>query len=406
MINGLEGIPGSGKSYEGVVFHVLDALRRGRKVITNLPLMVDAFRALDPSYADLLELRTRPAPIRGTWDADAAGRGEPAFVLFPDGHKEPAPSSARVFGGVWDYWSDWKSEEFGGPLFVIDECHVPLPRLGTHPHVVEWYKLHRHFNVDVLLMSQRMRGVCEEISALLGILVKVRKADILGKADHYIRKVHGGYRGAVISTDERKYRPEFFPLYKSHTQGTGMAEAGLVDVSLSIVKFKRFSRLFWVFTLAFCVWAFWPSSKAKPIPAPRAAALPAPTPIAPLPDPAGAPEPVDTDPEPLKGKLVHLTGWMRLGEKTIYSFAVSMGGQRIFDLRLVDLERSGYTFEPLGECAGMLRWKTKVFPVTCDAPVLAQGSQSVPVVIDSATGRSSVPRPAPVPVEPVDLFPG
>jgi zona occludens toxin len=83
-----------------------------------------------------------------------------------------------------------------------------------------------------------------------------------------------------------------------------------------------------------------------------------------------------------------------------------MGGQRIFDLRLVDLERSGYTFEPMGECAGMLRWKTKAVPVTCDAPVLAQGSQNVPVVIDSATGRSSVPRPAPAPVEPVDLSPG
>ena len=69
MINGLEGIPGSGKSYEGVVYHVLPALKAGRKVITNLPLNVDAFAAIDPAYRDLIEVRTRPAPCIGEWNA-------------------------------------------------------------------------------------------------------------------------------------------------------------------------------------------------------------------------------------------------------------------------------------------------------------------------------------------------
>ena len=50
MINGLEGIPGSGKSYEATVYHVLAALQTGRLVITNLPLNVEVFAAIDPAY--------------------------------------------------------------------------------------------------------------------------------------------------------------------------------------------------------------------------------------------------------------------------------------------------------------------------------------------------------------------
>lgn len=64
MSNGLEGIPGSGKSYEAVVFHVLPALQSGRLVITNLPLLVEAFAALDPAFRSLIQIRRQPAPSR------------------------------------------------------------------------------------------------------------------------------------------------------------------------------------------------------------------------------------------------------------------------------------------------------------------------------------------------------
>jgi zona occludens toxin len=35
----------------------------------------------------------------------------------------------------------------------------------------------------------------------------------------------------VVSVEERKYKPEFFKLYKSHTQGNSVAEAGAQDVA-------------------------------------------------------------------------------------------------------------------------------------------------------------------------------
>jgi len=81
MIDLLEGIPGSGKSYEAVVYHVLPALKNGRKVVTNLPLNVDAFAKLDARYRDLLDIRKAPLPVLGRWDAEAANRNENCFVL-------------------------------------------------------------------------------------------------------------------------------------------------------------------------------------------------------------------------------------------------------------------------------------------------------------------------------------
>lgn len=403
MINGLEGVPGSGKSYEAVVYHVLVALQSGRLVITNLPLNVEMFAAIDPSYRYLIELRTRAAPIRGTWDADRVddkGNGN-AFDLFEDRHTEKPDSSVTTFGHVWCYYSNWKHPETGvGPLFVIDECHNPLPTVGTQAAVVEWFKLHRHYNVDVLLMTQSFRDMCQPIARLMGVLVKVRKADILGKADHYIRKVHGGYRGAVISTEQRKYRPEMFPLYKSHTQGNGVAELAAGDVSPFVVKFRRFTWLFWVFAVPFAVWAFWPKAKAEPkMPAevqkrieraeraardvpPIATAQASEKPATGL--QAGAAE----VPEPYASKGLHLAGMMAMGKRVLYTFVVSDGGRRISEVSSDDLVRAGYVWEPLTDCAGTLRWKSNAKAITCDAPMVPQGSKSDPVVLAMPKGAA------------------
>lgn len=72
--------------------------------------------------------------------------------------------------------------------------------------------------------------------------------------------------------------------------------------------------------------------------------------------------------------------------------APSAGGLRQFDVRSVELAGAGYRWEPLGEGLGYLHWKTKVRAVTCDAPVLAQGTSEKPVVLDFDKGRNSPDR--------------
>jgi zona occludens toxin len=410
MINGLEGIPGSGKSYEAVVYHVLPALQRGRKVITNLPLNVEMFAALDPSYRDLLEVRRVPQPVRGTWDSAAAGRDEPAFKLFPDGRVytssdplvtitdrgqrlSPDPS-AYLFGSVWDFWTDWKGADGNGPLFVIDECHIAMPKLGTDRQVIDWFKIHRHFNVDVLLMTQVFRDMCTEIAGIMAMVVRVRKADILGKRGSYIRKVHGGLRGAVISTEERKYRPEMFPLYKSHTQGNSVAEQAASDVTPLLVKFNRFKWLWLAGTACYCVWAFWPGppkpnrhadatrwATGRPISEGTYIGARPGGPVEPA-KPAASAASAPAEVEPLAGKVVHILGAMTMGKRMVERFTVSMNGQRVFDMSGDDLRAAGYRWQRLADCSGILSYgRTIRRPVTCDAPFLGAGTQDKPVVL-------------------------
>ena len=384
MINGLEGIPGSGKSYEACVFHILVALQRGRMVITNLPLQVEMFAAIDPAFSELIRVKRRPSKILGTWDAnrvDDNGNGE-AFVLNPDGEMFEPDVSVSVFGHVWDFYCTWKHPETGqGPLFVIDECHVPMPALGTKNEVVEWFKLHRHFNADVLLGTQSFRDMNQPIARLIATLIKVRKADILGKKNSYIRKVHAGYRGAVISTEERDYKPQYFALYKSHTQGNSVAESGATDVKSILVNFNRFKWLWIAFSVVFVAWAFWPAdskpkqrtAKTQPIvemiekPEQVLAAVPTGRP-----PPPGAsidqPTAINEMPEPYLMKGIHLTGKMQMGDKVVYTFTVSNNGIYVTTVASLDMLKVGYIFEPLTDCAGSLKWKTKVRAITCDSP--------------------------------------
>lgn len=435
MINGIEGISGSGKSYEAVAFHILPALQAGRLVITNLPIVVPMFTAINPDYARLIEVRTRAQPVRGTWDftrVDEHGNGE-AFQLFPEGHDYarrveirtrgesfqlfsegrvyPVPSSVSPFSHVWDYYSTWKHPVTRqGPLFVIDEAHVPLPRLTADAQVREWFSLHRHFNVDVLLMSQRFRKIHPDISENTAILVRCRKADILGRQNSYIRKVHSGYPGGVVSTEERPYKPEYFPLYKSHTQGNSVAESSASDVKPFTVKWRRIQLAWWAMSIAVIAYMFWPEG-SKPAPGKAGSSvqfetLPPYTPqereeqriqaavasalkhvdkSQPLaldkPLPASV---AVVDPDPFAGKKMHLTGWMQLGDRAVYTFTISDGGRRIFDLQLADVIATGYRFKALGHCSGVLTYRDKATPVTCDAPALAVGSQDKPVVVTEA----------------------
>jgi zona occludens toxin len=422
MINGLQGIPGSGKSYEAVVFHVLAALKRGRLVITNLPLLVEQFAAIDPAYRDLIELRRKPQPVLGTWDAnrfDDKGNGN-AFELFKEGETPPPPrivagdfgprvigkvKPASVFGNVWDYYSEWKHESGMGPLFVIDECHVPMPRIGTDPEVIEWYKLHRHFNSDVLIATQNFRHMCQDIADLMAMLIKVRKADILGIKNAYIRKVHGGYRGSVISDETRHYQPEYFNLYKSHTQGNSVAESAADDVSPMIVRFKRLNRAILGVALLSCLGVAYYAATKKPkvirtVKVERGtapAALPLASASAPRPAAsaavAAAADPAAI-PEPYENKTLHMTGRLTMGERVIYTFAVAQNGLIVSNITNADLSRAGYKFQGTTDCTGVLTWLDKSRAVSCDSPAVSMamaGTSTMPQqVVQAETGPVAI----------------
>ena len=386
MINLLLGPPGAGKSYEATVYHILPALARGRKVITNLPLNIEALSAIDATYAGLIEIRSATLAPEPKPPTIIAGRSDSAYVRTVE-------FSNRAFANPQDYLDEWRHPEGFGPLYVIDECHFCLPAGRTQRGVEEWYSMHRHYNVDVLLITQSFGKISRPIVDLVQVCYKVRKAVALGQNDSYIRKVLDGVKGAVVSEDVRKYKPQMFGLWRSHTHGVPALEQSASDVSSIVSRFKKIRNWFFLVVFVAVIYAFWPTEKqpkAKPVAKSSdlvQASLPAKSSQAEsvvLPgqaqQPETQPEP-ETEPEPFTGKLLHLTGVFTMHGKTLHTFAISSQNRRIGNTDSKELQLAGYVFAAVTPCIGNLTWKGKTRPVTCDAPDFPQATNDRPVVV-------------------------
>lgn len=412
MINILIGAPGGGKSYEAVAYHVLPAVQAGRKVITNLPLNVDYFEAIVPGSTRLIEIREKTKAKKPEPDVRMV-YGRMVDINNSENWKD------RPFAHVEDFQDEWRDENGRGPFYVIDECHFCLPYGATETAVEEWFSMHRHYNVDVLLITQSYGKCSRSIIDLVQVCYKVRKAVAFGKTDGYVRKVLDGVRGAEISVQQRKYDKKFFNLYKSHTHGTALTEKDPDDVSPLIVKYRLFTKIFWAVTIIVLIWAFWPSSKKKteekkdvslPVEMEKQKHL-KPSKTMEIVNSGSYSETVPSDvdlsktvfiPEkpkeivPLENDMIHVTGYMQVGKKETITFAVSEGGARIFELTSNDLKKMGYNVRMLSKCVVILEINGKSRQILCNAPYLQPGTRDRPVVVDSTTGRRSDEASVPV----------
>src|SRR5690606_14600242 len=110
MIIALVGLMGSGKSYEAAVFHIYNAIKSGRRVVTNIPMNREYLAGLLGFHIfDLL------------------------IVLEPSFKKDG--TLYTPFEQIDDYYSDWMGWDDNnkrvGTLFVIDEIQLYLPSEKT-----------------------------------------------------------------------------------------------------------------------------------------------------------------------------------------------------------------------------------------------------------------------------------
>lgn len=408
MINLLVGSPGSGKSYEAVVYHILPALAQGRKVITNLPLNLEYIAAVNPDYIPLLSIVTKTKAEQEKLDFEKA-----SFLYSKLG----IPAKTRYFidapfAHIEDYGDDWRHS--GGdtpelqklkgvaPLYVIDECHIPLPFRGTETEVKHWYSMHRHEGADVLLITQSYGTIDKSIRDLVQLVYRVRKATAFGSSSSYIRKVQDGIRGEIVNSNVRIYDKTYFKFYKSHTLGGG-AEALANDV-----------RPFWrhpvVLGSVFCfvLSASMPfifdlkdptkpkiqqpikpavvSPPSSPVPAP--ASVPAPvqvTPPVPYARPADIQQPEVKQPntehlhDPYSANGLHLVGHIK-GKakdgtsKDLWIIAISQNGQHLKNIYAQDLIKLGYSFEGVTDCAAWVTYQSEKRFLNCDSPKVSIAS--------------------------------
>lgn len=202
MIYALVGRPRSGKSYEAVVYHIIPAILEGRKVITNIPLNIGRLRKIFGDKADLVEVR--------------------------EGKFNEYNAIERPFTKPEDYVSDWRNENNLGPLFVIDEAHMVLPR-QCHKDILYYYSMHGHHGVDILLLTQNLRKVNKDVRDMVETTYYCVKNTHLGTDKTYTKKVFlGAETKNPISQEERTYDKNYFGFYQSHTaSNSAVTEAQL-----------------------------------------------------------------------------------------------------------------------------------------------------------------------------------
>lgn len=369
-VNILLGVPGSGKSYEAVAFHIIPAIEDGRKVVTNLPLNIEHFKNVyGQDKADLIKTIA------------------------------PTAQNSIPFKSLEDYQDDWKNDKGQACLFVIDECHRPLPLGSTDKKIEDWFAEHRHKGHDVLLITQSYGKISKPIRDIIHIVYRVRKNVALGSSSSYVRKVQDGLRGEVVNTAIRKYDPKYFPFYKSHTQSNKSIEEAFAKDIVPIWRNWTFLGAaillpIGIYLLLTSPMPFMPDN-SKPILQKPVQHSPA---VVQSTQPQQPNAITTTQQQQMESKTkeedkveanhpyyklqMHIGGYIESEKITenvkslfMYNVLLSQNGQVMARITDKDLTKAGYQLEALGSCLFKITYKQFFDYITCDAPTVSPNSE-------------------------------
>ncbi|MCU8413337.1 assembly protein, partial [Vibrio vulnificus] len=155
MIYAIVGRPRSGKSYESVAFHIIPAIKKGRRVVTNIPLNIEYFVKIFGDH------------VRG-------------LIKVVDAQFNNYGSMDRPFSKFEDYIDDWRDENNVGPLFVIDEAHMVIPSRVNDSRILEFYSMHGHYGIDIIILTQNLRKIHADIRAMIEMTYYTAKNTAFG----------------------------------------------------------------------------------------------------------------------------------------------------------------------------------------------------------------------------------
>ncbi|KVK92105.1 zonular occludens toxin domain-containing protein [Burkholderia sp. MSMB1498] len=233
-INAYCGIMGSGKSYEVVSGPVLDAIARGRRVVTN----IDGINE-EAVHDYLIEKRGLDREKLGrvvhvTTDRVQESGFFPVEIEGADG--------ATVTPGLVE----------PGDLLAIDEAWK-LWAFGeklSKEHVA-FFRMHRHFvnpdtglACDVVLMVQSVGDLHRMLRPVLELTFVMHKLKAFGAPSRYRVEQYDGWKQNAktrVATYYKAYKAEIFPLYKSYAGGAG--QEAVVDARQNVLLDRK---LWWI----------------------------------------------------------------------------------------------------------------------------------------------------------------
>lgn len=186
MIVILEGIPGSGKSYSAVKDFVVPAIKAGRKIYTNI-------------------------------DGLDAG----AIAIYLKLEEDYVTNLIHyVSEDQSDFWSVDILDVDEDSLLLIDEAHTfycsrDFSKFSAE--VRDFYAMHRHHGLDIVLMSQTAESIDKWIRVRAEKFIRYKKMTIINMPSRYMTITINPTDGSVLSRKMQKYESWVFNLYTSFT---------------------------------------------------------------------------------------------------------------------------------------------------------------------------------------------
>lgn len=250
------GIMGSGKTYEVVSEVILNSLRRGRRVVSNIAgLNYDLMREillaegiLEDAIGDLVQVDHSKVLEPIFWPTDTDTKtGRKAFIQMGD---------VVCLDEIWRFWSGFSTKDEDGnkrPQEVMNffrmHRQMPDPISGLTCEIAL-------ITQDVLDCSRQVRGVLEEIYVMT-------KLTALGLTTRYRVDIHSRKVGRKpLRSIQRTYDPRYFPLYASHSQkksGGAAVHEENIDTRGNILKggLFRFALPMAAVILMISIYALW-----------------------------------------------------------------------------------------------------------------------------------------------------
>ena len=186
MIEMLEGVPGSGKSYYAVSERLLKWVRAGRRVY----VFVEGF------YLDRLAL----------FEGVDVSQLQQQITLWHSGE---------------DVKAGLLQVELGSAVLIDEVQTVFRSKDKTDPALLRWLETHRHRGIDLVLMCQQYGQVTLGVNRLVEATTKFRRLDRFGLKNRYQASVRGNPDEVeVLRMFTGKYEPKLYAYYSSYSSAT------------------------------------------------------------------------------------------------------------------------------------------------------------------------------------------
>jgi zona occludens toxin len=220
------GIMGSGKTYEVVSVVILNALRLGRRVITNIaginyPAMVDLLVAegVDPDkIGKVVQVPHERVTDAEFWLSEAGNEAIKAQGLDLDASMI-LPGDLVCLDEIWRFWDGFSSRDSEGKK--------------RPDSVMNFMRMHRHFThpvtgvaCDLAIITQEIMDASRQVRSVIEETYRMEKLTAIGSTKRYrVDVCQRGQSRRVLRSLQRSYEDKYFALYTSHS-GRKEGEAG------------------------------------------------------------------------------------------------------------------------------------------------------------------------------------